>query len=153
MILHHTLPRPQDLRTLPQFLGLFNCLYLSQFLTDFCQILDSKSYDQSKQNYMIPPLAQRLVSRLGTQPQCLSQSILNRFLLNFGIYILTKCMEIIQAIMQIIMQTILQANVQPFMQAIIQIIKKRAVHILASEIFWSILSFTRLIASMNISRE
>ena len=84
---------------------------------------------------MIPPLAQRLVSRLGTQPQCLSQSILNRFLLNFGIYILTKCMEIIQAIMQIIMQTILQANVQPFMQAIIQISKKRAVHILACEIF------------------
>ena len=27
-------------------LGLFNCLYLSQLLTDFGQILDSKSYDQ-----------------------------------------------------------------------------------------------------------
>ena len=28
-------------------LGLFNCLYLSQFFTDFGQILDSKSYDQA----------------------------------------------------------------------------------------------------------
>ena len=26
---------------------LFNCLYLTQFLTDFSQILDSKSYDQA----------------------------------------------------------------------------------------------------------
>ena len=33
--------------TLPQFLGLFNCLYLTQFSTDFSQILDSKSYDQA----------------------------------------------------------------------------------------------------------
>ena len=30
----------------PPLLGLFNCLYLTQFLTDFCHILDSKSYDQ-----------------------------------------------------------------------------------------------------------
>ena len=30
----------------PYFIGLFNCLYLSQFLTDFGQILDYKSYDQ-----------------------------------------------------------------------------------------------------------
>ena len=26
---------------------LFNCLYLTQFLTDFSQILDPKSYDQA----------------------------------------------------------------------------------------------------------
>ena len=40
--------KPQYLGTLPQFLGLFNCLYLTQFLTDFGQILDPKSYDQTK---------------------------------------------------------------------------------------------------------
>ena len=29
------------------FPSLFNCLYLTQFLTNFSQILDSKSYDQA----------------------------------------------------------------------------------------------------------
>ena len=31
----------------PSFLGFFICLYLTQFLMDFGQILDSKSYDQA----------------------------------------------------------------------------------------------------------
>ena len=30
-------------------LGLFNCLYFTQFLKDFGQILDSESYDQAQQ--------------------------------------------------------------------------------------------------------
>ena len=43
----HTTPRPYYLGTLPYFLGLFNCLYFTQFLTDVGQILDSKSYCQA----------------------------------------------------------------------------------------------------------
>jgi len=37
--------KPYDAKPLPLFLGLFNCLYLTQFFTDFGKILDSKSYD------------------------------------------------------------------------------------------------------------
>ena len=33
----------------PYEAALSNCLYLIEFLTDFSQILDSKSYDQAKQ--------------------------------------------------------------------------------------------------------
>ena len=46
---YDTTPRlnPSNIGTLPYFLGLFDCLYLTQFLTDFSKILDSKSYDQA----------------------------------------------------------------------------------------------------------
>ena len=41
------MPRPYYLGTLPYFLGLFKFFYLTQFLMDFNQILDYKSYDQA----------------------------------------------------------------------------------------------------------
>merc|ERR1712208_81819 len=47
---NHTEPHGSWLRygdsLITLFLGLFNCLYLTQFLTDFGQILDSESYEQ-----------------------------------------------------------------------------------------------------------
>ena len=44
------LPKAQRLGNLPLFLDLFHCLYLTQILMDFGQILDSKSYDQAEQS-------------------------------------------------------------------------------------------------------
>ena len=38
---------PSNLGPYPSSLCLFNCLYLSQLLIDFGQILDSKSYDHA----------------------------------------------------------------------------------------------------------
>ena len=39
----------------PRFLGLFNCLYLTQLLTNFGKILDSKPYDQAYHTYDTTP--------------------------------------------------------------------------------------------------
>ena len=40
----------------PYEAALSNCLYLIEFLTDFSQILDYKSYDQANKPYVCCPL-------------------------------------------------------------------------------------------------